>query len=113
MQAVRRVSSEVIVCASSAAMAMAADEAHTITSEAKQYGDLTEKEAEALLTLHEHHNDCKRFVDACPLDALFAFRLQVPCLSLSWCSGGLNALDLVEACERYAVDGQQALKAKK
>ena len=83
MQAVRRVSSEVIVCASSAAMAISFDAGGSARQHDIWVGDLTEKEAEELLKLHEHHNDWKRFVAACPLDALFAFRLQVPCLSLS------------------------------
>ena len=44
---------------------------------------------------------------------LFAVSLQAPCLSWRSCSGGLNALELVDACERYAQDGEEALVAKK
>ena len=44
---------------------------------------------------------------------LFAVSLQAPCLSWRSCSGGLNALELVDACERYAKDGEEALVAKK
>ena len=71
------------MCASSAAMAISFDAGGSARQHDIWVGDLTEKEAEELLKLHEHHNDWKRFVAACPLDALFAFRLQVPCLSLS------------------------------
>ncbi|CAE7750238.1 unnamed protein product, partial [Symbiodinium necroappetens] len=36
-----------------------------------------------------------------------------PCLPWRSCSGGFNALELVDACQRYAVEGERALKAKK
>ena len=51
MQAVRRVSSEVIVCASSAAMAMAFDAGGEERQNNYWVGDLTKKEAEDLLAL--------------------------------------------------------------
>ena len=46
-----------------------------------------------------------------PLGCVVCF-LQVPCLSLSWCSGGFNALDLVDAC-RISVEAKKAEMEKR
>jgi len=75
----------VIVCASSAAMAISFDAGGSARQNDIWVGDLTEKEAEELLKLHEHHNDWKRFVAAC----------------------GFNAMDLVEAC-KISVEAKKA-----
>jgi len=75
----------VIVCASSAAMAISFDAGGSARQKDIWVGDLTEKEAEELLKLHEHHNDWKRFVAAC----------------------GFNAMDLVEAC-KISVEAKKA-----
>ena len=76
MQAVRRVSSEVIVCASSAAMAIAFDAGGEERQNNYWVGDLTKKEAEDLLALHGHEDKTDAFLDACSLAALFAFVLS-------------------------------------
>ena len=68
------------MCASSAAMAISFDAGGSARQKDIWVGDLTEKEARELLTLHEHQNDWKQFVDACPLVALFAFCRCRACL---------------------------------
>ncbi|CAE7749208.1 unnamed protein product, partial [Symbiodinium necroappetens] len=77
----------VIVCASSAAMALSFD-AGGDRQENYWVEDLTEKEAKELLTLHGHREDWKQFVNAC----LWA------------------AVDLVRTCEKYK--GPATLAAK-
>ncbi|CAE7221653.1 unnamed protein product [Symbiodinium sp. CCMP2592] len=80
----------VIVCASSAAMAISFDAGGSARQKNIWVGDLTEKEAKELLTLHEHQNDWKRFVDAC----------------------GFNAMDLVDACD-ISVEAKKAEMEKR
>ncbi|CAE7353608.1 unnamed protein product [Symbiodinium sp. CCMP2592] len=75
----------VIVCASSAAMAISFDAGGSARQKDIWVGDLTEKEAKELLTLRGHQNDWKQFVDAC----------------------GFNALDLVDACD-ISVEAKKA-----
>eukprot|EP00439_Symbiodinium_sp_Y106_P030576 s8283_g3.t1 len=81
----------VIVCASSAAMAIAFDAGGAERQDNFWVGDLTEDEAKELLNLHGHKDKTDEFLEAC----------------------GYKALDLVRTCQRYAAVGEQALKAKK
>jgi len=81
----------VIVCASSAAMAIAFDAGGAERQDNFWVGDLTEDEAKELLNLHGHKDKADEFLEAC----------------------GYNALDLVRTCERYAKVGEEALQAKK
>ena len=105
------------MCASSDAMAIAFDAGGAERQENFWVGDLTEDEAEKLLTLHGHKDKKDEFLEACPLAALFALfcRETHPALSGQPLnpSGGYNALDLVRTCERYAKVGEEALQAKK
>mmetsp|Transcript_22920 Transcript_22920/g.47148 ORF Transcript_22920/g.47148 Transcript_22920/m.47148 type:complete len:439 (-) Transcript_22920:18-1334(-) len=80
----------VIVCASSAAMAIAFDAGGAERQDNFWVGDLTEDEAKELLNLHGHKDKTDEFLEAC----------------------GYKALDLVHTCQRYAAVGEQALKAK-
>ncbi|CAJ1428141.1 unnamed protein product [Effrenium voratum] len=75
----RGAAAHVIVCASSAAMAMAFDAGGRQRQKDIWVGDLTDDEAERLLALHGHKEDWLQFTEEC----------------------GLRALDLVSACERY------------
>ena len=106
-----------IVCASSAAMAMAFDAGGAERQDNFWVGDLTEDEAEKLLTLHGHKDKTDEFLDACPYAALFALfcRETHPALSGQPLNplGGYKAMDLADTCKRYAKVGEQALKAKK
>ena len=72
-------------------------------------GDLTEEDAKKLLARKIGSNS---WTLAPWLHCLLSV-LQAPCLSWRACSGGLNALELVDACQRYAADGEEALQAKK
>ena len=76
MEAVRRVSSEVIVCASSAAMALAFDAGGPQRQVNYWVDDLTKKEAEELLKIYGHQDKTKEFLVACPLAAFFCFVLS-------------------------------------
>ena len=97
-------------------MAIAFDAGGAERQENFWVGDLTEDEAEKLLTLHGHKDKKDEFLEACPLAALFALfcRETHPAMSGQPLnpSGGYNALDLVRTCQRYAAVGEQALKAK-
>ena len=62
---------EVIVCASSAAMAMAFDAGGRSRQQSIWVADLTEEDAGELLTRHGHADKKDEFLDACPLAALF------------------------------------------
>ena len=74
--------SEVIVCASSAAMALSFD-AGGDRQENYWVEDLTEKDAEELVALYGHRKDWQQFVEACSLAALFAlFCHEGPCAAL-------------------------------
>ncbi|CAE7771434.1 unnamed protein product, partial [Symbiodinium necroappetens] len=79
----------VIVCASSAAMAIAFDAGGEQRQENYWVEDLTVDEAKELLALHGHREDWEQFVNAC----------------------GYRALDLVRTCEKYK--GPATLAAKK
>ena len=102
---------EVIVCASSAAMALTFDAGGDQRQENYWVEDLTEQEAQELLTLRRQ-TDWQQFVAACSLAALFAlFCHEGPCAALVEClSGGYNALDLVRTCEKYRGPGTLAAK---
>ena len=62
---------EVIVCASSTAMALTFDAGGPQRQVNYWVDDLTEKEAEKLLTLHGHADKKDEFLAACPLAAFF------------------------------------------
>ena len=63
---------EVIVCASSTAMALNFDAGGRDRQKNYWVGDLTKEEAEELLNLHEYKDETPDFLNACPLAALFA-----------------------------------------
>ena len=65
-----------IVCASSAAMALTFDAGGAQRQVNYWVDDLTEDEAEDLLTLHGHQDKTKEFLVACPLAAFFCFVLS-------------------------------------
>ena len=71
-----RVSSEVIVCASSAAMAIAFDAGGAERQDNFWVGDLTEDEAKELLNLHGHKDKTDEFLEACPLSCIVCFVLS-------------------------------------
>ncbi|CAE7335326.1 unnamed protein product [Symbiodinium sp. CCMP2592] len=111
------VSSEVIVCASSVAMALTFDAGGEERQENFWVGDLTKDEAQKLLGLHGQEDRKDEFLDACPCAALFALFCRETHHALSGQPlnplGGYRAMDLASTCERYAKVGAQALKAKK
>ncbi|CAE7890966.1 unnamed protein product, partial [Symbiodinium necroappetens] len=75
---------DVMVRASSAAMALSFDAGGNQRQRNFWVADLTENEAETMLGLYGYKNDWKSFTSAC----------------------GFNALELVEACEQYNEAGQ-------
>ena len=62
---------EVMVCASSAAMALAFDAGGSSRQRSIWVGDLTKEEAGELLTHYGHSDKTDEFLGACPLAALF------------------------------------------
>ena len=118
MQAVRRVSSEVLVCAS-VGLPWPWPSMPVERSDRTDFwvGDLTKDEAEKLLELHGQEDRKDEFLDACPYAALFALfcRETHPALSGQPLNplGGYKAMDLASTCQRYAKVGEEALQAKK